>query len=551
MAFGQEFITGLAGALRKIMPLRVNRIEGGESWTAFKTSGENWLLFSWTSGSSGLCFASQSEINALRENSSGRSPMAEALKSRLSHGGELYEVRQLNNDRILEFSARRRVAAGVSVNYFLVIEITEPVANFLILDDSHRIDEAARHSTPDVNRFRTILPGHVYNAPPAFEGINIHGINALKFEDVQNIKGIGRPLARLIQAHWEERAPESWLSGLTKLLDENVIDTPCKLIAKNNYLTRLDFCFDGVIELGNDPLTASRHGVLIPLLNKGREKILHEIDAKIKRVIKSRERHRDGLLKQLKECQESEIFRQKGEAILAHIYEIPKRAENITLTDWEGNKLAITLDPELSPSRNAEKYFKRYRKAKGNPDEINANLELIKAAIQELNEQHALLESINEPENFAQSVKDLNEWLNPEQKNFSAKRKKTQQEKAPSHLNINYEGANILVGLSAKGNRHVTFKLARPEDIWLHVHEMPGAHVIIKGVKRSELENEKRNVLEYAASLAALHSSGKNAASVPIDYTERKYIRSVPGTVALVTYTNPGTLRVSPSERAN
>ena len=93
----------------------------------------------------------------------------------------------------------------------------------------------------------------------------------------------------------------------------------------------------------------------MPLLNRGREKILHEIDSKIKRVIKSRERHRDGLLKQLKECQESEIFRKKGEAILAHIYEIPKRAANITLTDWEGNELAIALDPELTPSRNAEK----------------------------------------------------------------------------------------------------------------------------------------------------------------------------------------------------
>ena len=546
MAFGQEFITGLAGALRKLMPLRVNRIEGGESWIAFKTSGEKYILFSWTSGASGLCFASQSEINALRENSSGRSPMAEALKSRLSHGGEIYEVRQLNHDRILEFTARRRVSAGVSVNYYIIIEITEPVANFLILDEAHKIDEAARHSTPDVNRFRTILPGHSYNTPPAFEGIDIRDIHTLKFEDVNNIKGIGRPLARLIQAHWEERAPESWLSGLRKILDDSIIDVPCKLIAKNNYLTRLDFNLEGVIELGNEILNASRHGVLMPLLNRGREKILHEIDSKIKRVIKSRERHRDGLLKQLKECQESEIFRKKGEAILAHIYEIPKRAANITLTDWEGNELAIALDPELTPSRNAEKYFKRYRKAKGNPEEINANLESIKAAIRELNEQHALLESINDPENFAQSVKDLNEWLNPEQKNYSQRRKKASQEKAPSHLNIEYEGANILVGLSAKGNRHVTFKLARPEDIWLHVHEMPGAHVIIKGVKRSELESTKRNVLEYAASLAALHSSGENSSSVPIDYTERKYIRSVPGTIALVTYTNPGTLRVSP-----
>ncbi len=143
-------------------------------------------------------------------------------------------------------------------------------------------------------------------------------------------------------------------------------------------------------------------------------------------------------------------------------------------------------------------------------------------------------------------MKDLTEWLTPDNnsKKFSKFRKKSPE--IPPFLSINYDGINILVGLSARGNRHVTFKLARPEDIWLHAHEMPGAHVIIKGVRRSELESDKRNILEYAAGLAAGHSSGKESNSVPVDYTERKYIRSVPGTVALVTYTNPGTLRINP-----
>ena len=63
------------------------------------------------------------------------------------------------------------------MSYFLILEITEPVANFLLLDENHKIDEAARHSTPDVNSFRTILPGHVYVAPPAFEGIEINQVS--------------------------------------------------------------------------------------------------------------------------------------------------------------------------------------------------------------------------------------------------------------------------------------------------------------------------------------------------------------------------------------
>ncbi|MBQ6981850.1 MAG: NFACT family protein [Synergistaceae bacterium] len=545
MAFGPEFVAGLAGEIRKILPLRINRIEGGDSWAALKISGEEWLLLSWTSGAAGLCTASQSEINALREISPSRASITEAVKSRLTHGGEIFSVRQINHDRILELSARRRVSAGVSVNYSIILEITEPVANFILLDENGKIDEAARHSTPDTNHYRTILPGHSYATPPQFEGIEMKSGTPLRLDDVQNLKGIGRPLTRLVISQWSERDAVSWKSALMKIVDTDS-DVPCRIVSRNNYLTRIDFPLEGTQELGRNPLEAARYGVLIPLLRKGREKTLHEIDAKIKRAVKSRERHRDGLAKQLKECQEAEIFRRKGEAILSHLWEIPKRSENITLTDWDGEELSISLDPELSPSRNAERYFKRYRKAKGNPEEIKAGLEAINAAITELKEQHSLLEAIDDPENFTEAVKDLAEWISPaKSQNRNPKRRK--QENIPPHLSIKRDGVTILVGLSARGNRYVTLKIARPEDIWLHAHEMPGAHVIIRGLKREELEGARRDILEYAAGLAAGHSSGKGAGSVPVDYTERKYVRSVPGTIALVTYTNPGTLRVNPA----
>ena len=540
MAFGPEFISGLTGEIRKLLPIRINRIEGGNSWAALKTSGENWLLLSWTSGASGICTATQNEINALKEISPSRASITDAMKSRLSHGSEIYSVKQINHDRILELSARRRVSAGVSVNYSLILEITEPVANFILLDGEGKIDEAARHSTPDTNHYRTILPGHSYTPPPEFDGVELTQRTPLKFEDVQNVKGIGRPLARLIISQWAQRDSVSWHSALMKISDGDS-DSVCRVITKNNYLTRIDFPLEGTQELGRDSLMAARFGVLMPLLRRGREKTLHEIDAK--------ERHRDGLAKQLKECHDAEIFRLKGEAILSHIYEIPKRAENVTLTDWEGNQLTITLDPDLSPSRNAERYFKRYRKAKGNPAEISASLDAVNSSIRELKEQHALLEAIDDPENFTQAVKDLAEWISPAKSQPQSRNAKRKRENIPPHLNISIDGANILVGLSARGNRYVTLKTARPEDIWLHAHEMPGAHVIIRGVKRSELETSRRGILEFAAGLAAEHSAGKNSLSVPVDYTERKHVRSVPGTVALVTYTNPGTLRVNPNKK--
>ena len=284
------------------------------------------------------------------------------------------------------------------------------------------------------------------------------------------------------------------------------------------------------------------------MLQRGRDRRLHEIDAKLRRAAKAKERHRDGLLKQLRDCEAAEVFRQKGEAILAHIPEIPPRAESVTLTDWTGQSLTVALDPKLSPSRNAERYFKRYRKAKGDPQKIQEGIAALESAIRELMEQRDILEAIESPEDFERAVKDLEAWLAPDtgQGKDKGKRKKRAKEGEPPYLAYELEGLTILVGLSARGNRFVTFRQARPEDIWLHAHELPGSHVIIRGTSREELEGPRRGVLEFAAGLAAGHSKGRNSGSVPVDYTERRYVRPVPGTVALVTYVNPGTLRAAP-----
>ncbi len=551
MAFGPEFISGLEAAIRIRLPWRVARVEGGESWVALKIScGDQWLILSWDSGASGCCLAEPGEVTALREGAPARTPLVEALKSRAVRG-DIVAVRQLNHDRVLELEMQRRVAAGTSVGYFLILEATEPTGNLLLLDEEHKIEEAARHAAPDQNRYRTLLPGHPYTPPPAFKGPLPGELAVLCFEDVPNLMGIGRPLARLIQSHWEERDPTTWLAALR----EAAVDTPllCQRTAKG-CLTRFRYSFPDAEPLGEDALTAAARGVLVPLLQRGRDRQLREINTRLKHAAKSRERHRDGLLKQLKDCEAADILRQKGEAILAHLTEIPARAEEVTLTDWEGNCLTIALNPRLSPSHNAERYFKKYRKAKGDPRKIKEDIAALEGAIREILEQLDLLESISNPESFEQAVKDLEEWLSPEEgrrKGTKRRGKGAKEKDTPPHLEFRREGLTILVGLSARGNRYVTFRQARGEDIWLHAHELPGAHVIIRGTRdRQELEEEHRAVLEFAASLAAGHSKGRNSGSVPVDYTERRYVRPVPGTVALVTYTNPGTLRIRPDCRA-
>jgi predicted ribosome quality control (RQC) complex YloA/Tae2 family protein len=228
----------------------------------------------------------------------------------------------------------------------------------------------------------------------------------------------------------------------------------------------------------------------------------------------------------------------------------------VSLRDWEtGETLEIILDPRLSPSRNAERYFKKYKKARCDPKKIREEIASIEGAIEEIREQRDLLEAIQDAESFEKAARDVGEWLSAVVEKKDSSNKNTPKNTLPPHLRFEYEGYTILVGLSARGNRYVTFKQASGDDIWLHAHEVSGAHVIIRGARGRE--GLDPNVLLFAASLAAAHSRAKgevpqklkasdSTPSAQVDYTERRYVRAVPGTMSLVTYTNPGTVRVAP-----
>jgi len=106
------------------------------------------------------------------------------------------------------------------------------------------------------------------------------------------------------------------------------------------------------------------------------------------------------------------------------------------------------------------------------------------------------------------------------------------------------DDARVLVGRSPRNNAELTFRIARPNDLWFHARGVPGAHVVLRiDSARPPTAGE----LERAAELAAYHSKARASALVPVDYTPRKNVRkqqnALPG---LVWYTNAKTLDVAP-----
>jgi predicted ribosome quality control (RQC) complex YloA/Tae2 family protein len=299
-------------------------------------------------------------------------------------------------------------------------------------------------------------------------------------------------------------------------------------------------------QIGGDALSGAREGVLHPLLKASRAHVLRDLDARAARAVKAKERRIDGLLKQLSNHKIAKTFRLKGQLLLASMADsqIPSRAELVSLKDWtSGLNIDITLDPRLSVSKNADRYFKKYKKARCDPEKIEQEISSLRSAIDEMREQRDLLDSIENLQAFDEAACDVREWLTPEAEKRAAKKTAA----LPPHLRFDAGDYVILVGLSARGNRYVTFKQASGDDIWLHAHEVSGAHVIIKGAKGRANLDEK--VLLFAASLAAAHSAACGDSFTQVDYTERRHVRAVPGTISLVLYTDPDTIRVTPAAR--
>jgi predicted ribosome quality control (RQC) complex YloA/Tae2 family protein len=258
---------------------------------------------------------------------------------------------------------------------------------------------------------------------------------------------------------------------------------------------------------GNDRVAARRRA-LLKRLGQREDKLRSELTSLHQK--RSRAKERDSL-------------RSDGEAIFATLHE-------------------LGAGDRGEAKERAAKLFARYKKlAKSLPHldarerEVHAGLEAVETLRWET--ERAADEDLDAVEDAARHVIGRND---PKAAPRAGKRKRAPLEFATSR------GSRILVGRSPIENADLTFRQARPGDLWFHAQRVPGAHVILARDDRTPPPDED---IGAAASLAAFHSRARGSATVPVDYTLRKYVRkqhaAAPG---LVWYTNAKTVLASPQE---
>lgn len=251
-------------------------------------------------------------------------------------------------------------------------------------------------------------------------------------------------------------------------------------------------------------------------------------------------------LERLKDAENADDCRIKGELLTANLYAVERGAKQVTLVNWyseNGESLTIDLDSALSPSQNAQRYFKQYNKYK-------RAKEILLSRKQEEEAELSYIESILSSTSLAETEVDFKEieseliecGLLPKPKAKIGGKKK---EEAIPFREYNHGGVTVLVGRNNLQNDRL-LRQADGEDIWLHAQKYHSSHVIIQA-RGKQVQDE---TLLFAAELCAYYSSGRDADKIPVDYCRRKFVKKPKGAKAgFVTYTNYKTLLVTPKKR--
>ncbi len=510
------------------------------------------------------------------------SPFANVLR-RYLRGTTLRSAQQIDFDRQLRLDFINCQNLGPQARCTLVVEIMGRHSNILLLDSDGIILDCIKHITSEVNRYRQSLPGLEYVPPPTFGKVDPRDLSASDFLLALSVpKGTvaadadaQMPFAKWFRAQfhgasdvllselasragWDAQAtmstlpaewPEQLYEAFHSLLDAATAEPigyiyasaegkprlayPVPLISQPDWtVTRVD-TLSGALE----KVYQAQHEY--HYLDQQRQRLRAATEKKLKQVT----RRREGRQKMIEQAKSAAHYRQWGELILTHLSEIPPGAEEITVPDYyrDGQPpVTIPLDPHHTPQESAQYYFDNYKRARRCQQQVPA-------LIRRDRREQQYLQGLMHQTEIADTSADLAEL---EQEMIKAgylpslrrRRPAARRRKLPTF--VTDDGYTVIYGKTGQQNEEV-LRVAAGDDIWLHVRQGPGAHVVIRS--GGQPDSVPESALLQAARHAAALSRQATSSGVEVSYTLVKHVRKPRGSPpGFVRYTNFKTLRVRP-----
>ena len=510
------------------------------------------LLASVGSAHARVCFITENPVNP-------PAPLAFCMLLRKHlQGGRITEITQKDSERIIEISLETLNELGFTMSKKLIFEIMGKHSNIVLMDiASGKIIDSIKRVSFDVNRVRQILPGMIYQYPPAQDKIPFLEISAEQLEALPaDGKAILRSVGGIAPAFAEELALRAGVQRSGYLSDVlAAIESPNHADARV-YLDEsgapIDFYPVPLSEL-EENCRVERFGDLSSAMefyfgkkessNQGRQKshdLIRSVNALLDKMYLKKKRLSEDLLK----AENSEALRLYGELLTANIHLIQPGMKSVEVTNYyDGSTLTIPLDVKLSPSKNAQHYFKKYGKSKTAIKEKQIQLDENEAEIKYLESVLSFLENTDDVVEIESIRAELVETGYVRRRRQAGGFKEKKYKPAPYRYTLS-NGMSVLVGRNNKENDILTFKTAGNKDLWLHTKDIPGSHVIVQS---GGVELDEEAVWE-AAAIAAYHSKARTSENVPVDYVQIKYVKKPAGAKpGMVIFTNNRTVYVNPA----
>lgn len=502
-------------------------------------------------------------------------PMFCMLLRKHIQSGKIVRISQEGFERIIYIDIESYDEFGELTLKRLIIEIMGKHSNIILINKDNKIIDSIKHIDITKSSVRQILPGLIYTLPPAQNKIipsspelfdidlsaNIPAGTRADKAVLDKICGISPLTAR--------EAVYSALGTTAKCIGElnegekaQILVCVKKLCACPTFspcmITELssgkiiDFSSIDIKQYGGSVKITYAESINKLLCdfyssrdNADRIKqkstdLLKLLTTHIERAKKKLALYRN-VLKDSENKEENKI---KGDLITANIYKITQGDREVTVQNYyesDSPDITITLSPTLSPSQNAQKYYRLYNKAKNAEKEMTA---LIKSTSDDIEYLESTLSAAANAEND-DDINAIRTELSEQGYIKKSGSKKKNIKSSPLHF-ISSDGFDIYVGKNNTQNDYLTVKFANTSDIWFHTKNIHGSHTIIKlGINK----DIPKKTLTEAACIAAYYSKARGSSQVPVDYTAVKNVKKPSGAKpGMVIYDKYNTIYVTPAK---
>lgn len=501
-------------------------------------------------------------------------PMFCMLLRKHMEGTKILDLRQPDYERIFEIYFESYNELGAKIPMVLACELMGKYSNFVLYNYETNVILGCGHPVgPEKSREREIAGGLPYIYPPKPKKNDLLNISEDQFLlAASNIKNPINAWLNQNFYHISFALANEVCAYCEISLEKNDI-----AITSQDKIKKLYKIFIEILNLNNLNPSISRDKKLFSLIGLDSEIYRNKassvnsmvdlyygyqvfkdkfsrlktslsslISKELKKQLSKIEQHSKKVLDESK----AEKYRETADILIANTGKVKLGMDSIELENfYNNNKLEkIQLDPTKNVSANAQKFYKLYNKGKM---AAKVSIDIMKEAQSEVEYIESIIMSLNQAESLDE-LRQIKEEL-AAQKIIKIAQPKTKgkEKQKKEHLFIkefeSSDGFKIYLGKNNKQNEHIISKIAHSNDIWLHTHNIPGSHVLVK--IPGEIREISDNALFEAANIAAYYSQAKDSVKIPVIYTKRKYLKKPPGSKpGYITYSNEKTVFITPDE---